>query len=67
MNNEYVWQNPKITRHMVEQAIARKEGRKHETVDYVALFDADNAMEHKSLKSFVESYQRHKMKRMYNR
>lgn len=49
---------------MVEQAIARKEGRKHDFIDYTALHLADNAMQHKSLKSFVESYSRHKISRL---
>lgn len=65
MSNQEVleWKNTKITRHMVEMAISRAEGRRHEGVDLNALYKADAAMQHKSLKSFVESYNRNKQRR----
>jgi len=62
MSNQEVleWKNTKITRFMVEMAISRAEGRKHEGIDINALYRADASMQHKSLKSFVESYNRNK-------
>lgn len=65
--SNHTWQNTKVTQHMAELAIARKEGRSHESIDYVALVEADKAMNHKSMKSFVESYSRHKIRRMMMR
>lgn len=67
MSNQEVleWKNTKITRHMVEMAISRAEGRRHEGVDLNALYKADVAMQHKSLKSFVESYNRNKQRRYF--
>lgn len=60
MNDVLEWKNTKLSRHMVELAISRAEGRKHEGIDVNALYKADSAMAHKSLKSFVESYNRNK-------
>lgn len=56
------WKNTKINRHMVEMAISRAEGRRYVGVDLNALYKADAAMQHKSLKSFVESYNRNKQR-----
>lgn len=54
------WNNNKITRFMVEQAIARAEGKKHIGINVRALLKADQQMQHKSLKSFIASYNRFK-------